>query len=105
MSSYGPTILVVAFALACLSAHRAMAQEACQDGHYREFDRWIGDWGLVNMQTTGRCSSGRPNSASKESNEEASSSQPVAGSRQQSPDLANCRSVSVTLHTLRVSSQ
>lgn len=43
-------ILVVAVALACFSAPSANAQAACQEGHYREFDFWIGEWDLTNLQ-------------------------------------------------------
>lgn len=52
MSRYRFRLAVIAFALTCLSARGAMAQEACQErgGHYHEFDFWIGEWDLTNLR-------------------------------------------------------
>lgn len=50
MSSCCPKYLVTALALACLLPQVAVAQEACQEEHYREFDFWIGEWDITNLR-------------------------------------------------------
>ncbi len=52
MSILNSRLAVIGFALTCtsLSAPVAIAQEACSEGHYREFDFWIGEWDITNLR-------------------------------------------------------
>ncbi len=50
MSTRGSRVMVIACAFTCLTAKLAVAQDACQEGPYREFDFWIGEWHLTNLR-------------------------------------------------------